>query len=81
MLSCSPISCKKCFCFNVSLQLDDLHIHDVVMGDAGYQGYPYPGQCSDMELDVATSYDEDDDILPVNMGDNKFCDETAAVKY
>ena len=28
--ACSPISCKNCSCYNVSTQLDDLHI-----GDAG----------------------------------------------
>ena len=40
------------------------------MGDAGYPGYPYPGlRHGRGGVESNLSYDEDDDILPVNMGD------------
>ena len=72
---CSAISCKNCSCYSVSLQLDHLHIEDVVMPDTEDDDTQ-----TEMEVDNAEAEEEeeesdwetddlDDDILPVDIGD------------
>ena len=79
---CSPISCKKCSCYNkISDQLVDLHIDDVEMQDAETEGMEEDDDETDEDSDLeedsdldqdendwAESGDNDDDILPVSIG-------------